>query len=88
MREVAVVSGADGEDAGPVKDHTDYDSLPGDAGPDRPETGEMHQDEGNGRRIHDVLMGVVVHFRSGTVWMVVRIDHGGGAFFVRWEVVD
>jgi len=76
MREVAVVSGADGEDAGPIKDHADHDGLPGDARPDRPETGEMHQDEGNGGRIHDVLMGIVVHVRSGFIWMAVRIGHG------------
>ena len=74
VREVAVVSGADGEDAGPIEDHADHDGLPGDARPDRPETGEMHQDEGNGRRIHDVFMGIVVHVRETLVGL--GVGHG------------
>ena len=68
---VAMVPRADGEDASPIEDHADHDGLPGDAGPDSPETGEMCENEGDRRRIHDVFMGIVVFARNG-----FRIAHG------------
>ena len=55
VREVAVITGDHAEHAQPIKRHTKRHRLPGDAGPDRRETGEMHQHEGHGRRIVDVL---------------------------------
>ena len=54
VREVAMVAGADGENAQPVKPDADGGGLPSDPGPDRAEAGEMHQHERNGGRIDDV----------------------------------
>ena len=48
VREIAMIAGADGEDAQPIERDADRERLPGHAGPDRREAGEMDQDEGNG----------------------------------------
>ena len=56
MREVAVVAGADGENPQPVEEEAEYERLVGHAGPQGSDAREVHEDEGNGRRIHDVGM--------------------------------
>src|SRR5262245_43669091 len=63
MREVAVVSGPDGEDARPVEHDTDDEGVPGDAGPDRRETRQVDKHEWDRRRIDDVVMFAVVVVR-------------------------
>jgi hypothetical protein len=55
VREVAVIAGADGEDAQPVERDAKHHGLPGDARPDRAEAGKVRQDEGNGGRIDDIV---------------------------------
>ncbi len=72
--EIAMVAGADREDASPVEDDADHDRLPGDARPDRAQAGEMDQDEADGRRIHDVVIGIVVHVRETLVGL--GVGHG------------
>ena len=47
MGEVAVIAGADRENAEPIQHHAQNDGLPGHAGPDGGETGKMHQHEGD-----------------------------------------
>jgi hypothetical protein len=42
----------------PVQRHADRNRLPGDAGPVRGNAAEVQQDEGQGGRIHDVVMRV------------------------------
>ena len=42
MREIPVVPGADRKDAQPIKRCAKCNGLPGDAGPDSREAGEMH----------------------------------------------
>ena len=64
VREIAVIARADREDAQPVEHHADDHRLPGDAGPDRREAGEMDQHERHCRRVHDV----VVRGRARAVW--------------------
>ena len=59
MREIAMIAGADGKHAQPIERDADRDRLPGDAGPDRRDAGEMHQHERDRGRIDDVAMGVV-----------------------------
>ena len=78
MREIPVISRADREHAQPVQRHADRDRLPGDAGPDRGEAAEVHSDEGQGGRIHDVVMRVGVSV--GIVWL---IGHGN-AYSAPW----
>src|SRR6185437_7477943 len=57
---VAVITGADGEDAQPVKTDSDRQRLRGDASPDRRETRQMHDHEWYGGRIDDVGIAVWV----------------------------
>ena len=56
MREVAVIAGADAENAQPVERRAKRDGLDRHAGPERGEAREVHQHERNGRRIHDVVV--------------------------------
>ena len=60
MREIAMIAGADGEHPQPIERDAERDRLPGDAGPDRRDAGEMHQHERDGGRIDDVAVIVVV----------------------------
>ena len=73
MREVAVVAGTDGEDPQPVEEEAEYERVVGHAGPQGGDAREVHEDEGNGRRIHDVGM---LDNRSGGL-RCNRIAHGG-----------
>ena len=74
VREIAMIAGADGEDAQPVEPDAERDRRPGDAGPDRRDAGEMHQHEGDRRRIHDVVVSIVVHVRETLVGL--GVGHG------------
>src|SRR5207248_2291586 len=71
VREIAVIARTDPEDAHPIERDADRQRLPGHPGPDRGETGEMHQHEGDCRRIQDV---VAVVFR-GVVHIGIRVAH-------------
>ena len=62
--------------------------LPGDAGPDRREAGEMDQHEGNGRRIDDVVMlvagrGARARVRLVQCWMLPAPTGRWGAPSIR-----
>ena len=61
MREITMVSGADGKNAQPIKCHSYGSGLPGDTGPDRRKTRKMGQNEWNGRWIYYVIIiGIAV----------------------------
>ncbi len=54
--EVAVVAPGHREHAQPIKDDSQGHGLPGDARPDGGETRQVDQDEGNGRRVDDIVV--------------------------------
>ncbi len=56
MGEIAVIAGADREDPQPVEHEADRDRRPGNTGPDGGDAGDVHEDEGNGGRIDDVVV--------------------------------
>jgi len=60
---VAMVTGANGEDPQPVKANANRDRLGRDAGPDRGEAREMHDDERYRRGIDDIGRRIAVHDR-------------------------
>ena len=49
-----MIAGPDGENPQPVEADANGERLNGDAGPDRPEARQMHEDEGDGGWIDDV----------------------------------
>ena len=57
VREIAVIPRRDGEHAQPVQPDAQRDRRPGDAGPDRGKTAQMHEQEGDGGRVGDVTAG-------------------------------
>src|SRR5205085_8051382 len=79
MREIAMIAGADGEHAQPIERDADRDRLPGDAGPDRGHTGEMHQHERDGGWINDVAVLIVTSIAR-------RAPARGGQGFVHCSI--
>ena len=55
VRKVPVVTSADREDAQPIHRRAQCQRLPCDARPDRRDAGDMHQREGKGRGVDDIV---------------------------------
>src|SRR5438094_4273178 len=81
MREVAMITGANGKHAHRIEHKADGYGLPGNAGPDRGKADEVHQHERDGGRIDDVVVFAIAH---GAVALSSamkasssqRLDHG------------
>ncbi len=56
VREITVVAPGHREHAHPVERHPQGHGLPGDPRPDGGETGQVDQDEGDGRRVDDIVV--------------------------------
>jgi len=61
MREIAMITGANRENAKPIERDANGDGTPGDPCPECGKASEMRQQEGNCRRIDDVIGFAVEH---------------------------